>query len=67
MEAISYIHHQNIAHRDLKPENFLFLDKDSLNLKLIDFGLAYKCENNMKSELRKKGERRLVGTVIFNS
>lgn len=44
MEAINYIHNKNIAHRDLKPENFLFLTKYSLNLKLIDFGLAYRWE-----------------------
>ena len=44
MEGISYCHNKKIAHRDLKPENFMFLREDSLNLKLIDFGLAYRWE-----------------------
>jgi serine/threonine protein kinase len=42
VEAINYLHLLKIAHRDLKPENFLFLNKDSNNIKLIDFGLAIR-------------------------
>lgn len=64
VEGINYLHKQKIAHRDLKPENFLFLRKDSTNLKLIDFGLAVRWENSLKEELKKKGEKKLVGTVL---
>lgn len=42
VEGINYLHLLKIAHRDLKPENFLFLTKDSNNIKLIDFGLAMR-------------------------
>ena len=67
VEAINYLHKNKIAHRDLKPENFLFLRKDSINLKLIDFGLAVRWENSLKDELKKKGEKKLVGTVSLLS
>ena len=63
VEAINYLHKNKIAHRDLKPENFLFLRKDSSNLKLIDFGLAVRWEKSLKDDLKKRGEKKLVGTV----
>jgi len=63
LEAINYMHLSKIAHRDLKPENFLFLKKDSLNLKLIDFGLAMRWEQSLNAELKKKGDKKIVGTV----
>ncbi|KAF8821136.1 calcium-dependent protein kinase CDPK2 [Cardiosporidium cionae] len=45
LQAVSHCHGQCIAHRDLKPENFLFLNYNSDSpLKLIDFGLASKCD-----------------------
>ena len=44
LEALSYIHEQNMIHRDMKPAN-IFLDKD-FNVKLGDFGLA--TTNEMK-------------------
>jgi serine/threonine protein kinase len=55
IEALSYCHSHHIAHRDLKPENFLFLNSKTLDLKLIDFGLAYRWKGNMRAELHAKG------------
>lgn len=62
-EAVNYLHRSKIAHRDLKPENFLFLRKDSNNIKLIDFGLAVRWQESLARELRKRGEKKIVGTV----
>lgn len=37
--ALWYCHRINIFHRDLKPENIL-LDRDTMTIKLVDFGMA---------------------------
>ena len=48
--AIKYCHEMNIIHRDLKPENFVLLENPNEDepprLKLIDFDLAFKWEEN---------------------
>ena len=38
--AVNYLHKNMVVHRDIKPENVLFLDRETLRLKLIDFGTA---------------------------
>ena len=30
----------NVIHIDIKPENLIFVDKNSLEIKVIDYGLA---------------------------
>lgn len=40
MEAIQYIHANNVVHRDIKPENILIDKDDDSIIKLTDFGLS---------------------------
>ena len=50
MSAICYSHQNNIVHKDLKPENILMDgDKDSLNIKIIDWGCAQTIKSVQKS------------------
>ena len=42
--VIDYLHSLGVCHRDIKPENFLFVDKDTRTLKLIDFGASKRFE-----------------------
>jgi serine/threonine protein kinase len=46
--ALNYIHSHKIVHRDLKLENFLYDQKNSSHLKLIDFGFSKVWEPNIK-------------------
>ncbi|KAL2165250.1 hypothetical protein VTH06DRAFT_547 [Thermothelomyces fergusii] len=41
LDAVNYLHRNNVVHRDLKPENLLYLTKDPhSDLVLADFGIA---------------------------
>ena len=51
LNAIHFLHINNIAHRDLKPENILLVSKRSdVEIKLTDFGLAK--QTNEKKKLK---------------
>ena len=58
ISAISYCHSKKVCHRDLKPENILIDNKESLTIKLIDFGTSQRFEDEEKMEL-------VLGTAYY--
>lgn len=49
LEALYYLHSNNIIHRDIKPENVLLKEKNNeKSLKISDFGFAIKINTNEK-------------------
>ncbi|KAL7553234.1 hypothetical protein ACHAWF_016495 [Thalassiosira exigua] len=43
LNALSYLHKNDIVHRDVKPENIVFeTDKDGSPIRIVDFGFARK-------------------------
>ena len=49
---------QKVVHLDLKPENIVLCNRDSNNVKIIDFGLAQRVEGS-------KEIKTLSGTAEF--
>lgn len=69
LEALLYIHSQNIIHGDLKPSNIMiFEDKDTHSCKIIDFGSSIDLTiPNKSSSACGKFKRKLRGTPGYAS
>ena len=65
VRLIKYLHQNKICHRDLKPENFLLLEKGSLDIVLIDFGMSFKWSKNMAQDLLTSGASLSAGTSYY--
>lgn len=48
-KTVKYIYSNKICHRDLKLENFLMNKMNSLEIKLIDFGLSKRWEQDLRT------------------
>lgn len=64
LEAVSYVHEQNLVHRDIKPSNFM-VDKKG-KVKLMDFGIAKNTDQN-SSEYTLTGTGMQMGTPMYMS
>ncbi|MCW1922513.1 protein kinase [Luteolibacter arcticus] len=60
--ALTHAHRKGLLHRDIKPSNLLIShdhDHDSASLKLIDFGLAARSDDEASAE------NRVIGTPLY--
>ena len=70
LEALAYCHAKGIMHRDVKPSNII-LDLNTLEIKLIDWGLSeFYLENNeyhtRVSSRPFKGPELLIGYKFYD-
>ncbi|MFY7972718.1 MAG: protein kinase domain-containing protein [Flavobacteriales bacterium] len=64
LDAVGYVHEQNLVHRDIKPSNFM-IDKKG-KVKLMDFGIA-KTLDASSSEYTQTGTGIQMGTPMYMS
>ncbi len=64
LEAVGYVHEQNLVHRDIKPSNFM-IDKKG-KVKLMDFGIAKNTDAN-SAEYTQTGTGVQMGTPMYMS
>jgi uncharacterized protein (TIGR02145 family) len=64
IDAVGYVHEQNLIHRDIKPSNFM-LDKKG-KVKLLDFGIAKNTDAN-SAEYTQTGTGMQMGTPMYMS
>jgi formylglycine-generating enzyme required for sulfatase activity/tRNA A-37 threonylcarbamoyl transferase component Bud32 len=64
LDAVGYVHEQNLVHRDIKPSNFMITP--SGKIKLLDFGIAKNLNRN-SIEYTMTENHQLMGTVMYMS
>ena len=64
LEAVGYVHKQNLVHRDIKPSNFM-IDPEG-KVKLMDFGIA-KTTETTSPEYTQTGTGVQMGTPMYMS
>ncbi len=60
--ALEHAHKRGVVHRDIKPENIMLVDGDSIDVRLMDFGVALLED---RASITLDGD--LVGTLAYMS
>lgn len=60
LKGIQFLHENNIVHRDLKPANVMVEQKDTLDIKIVDFGFS-------KVFLPNKKLCKYCGSLLYNA
>ncbi|MBS1954981.1 MAG: serine/threonine protein kinase [Cyanobacteria bacterium SZAS-4] len=65
--AISHAHQRGIVHRDIKPSNIMlnFDDRNTMQVKIVDFGVAKFVESEENTKLTQTGEA--LGSPLYMS
>ena len=61
-KALEHAHKRGVVHRDIKPENIMLVDGDSIDVRLMDFGVALLED---RASITIAGD--LVGTLAYMS
>ena len=61
-KALEHAHKRGVVHRDIKPENIMLVDGDSIDVRLMDFGVALLED---RASITLDGD--LVGTLAYMS
>jgi len=67
LNIIEDLHNNGFIHRDIKPDNILFEERNSIQTKIIDFGLSKKYIDKNNNHLEYKDGRKIVGTIKYCS